>query len=78
MSVIRRAAVVSVLAAALVTGAAGAQAFAASAAPATIGDFDGPGRGHDRPIMFGPFEIPRNGSVGFHWGTSNRGGGMGF
>ncbi|MFF5971960.1 hypothetical protein ACFY7C_10590 [Streptomyces sp. NPDC012769] len=77
MSVIRRAAVVSVLAAALVTGAAGAQAFAASA-PTTIGDFDGPGRGHDRPLMFGPFEIPRNGSVGLHWGTGNRGGGFGF
>ncbi|MER7515850.1 hypothetical protein [Streptomyces sp. NPDC126499] len=77
MSVIRRAAVVSVLAAALVTGAAGTQALAASA-PASMGDFDGPGRGHDRPVMFGPFEIPKNGNFGLHWGVSNRSGGFGF
>ncbi|MEV4684716.1 hypothetical protein [Streptomyces kurssanovii] len=69
------------MAAAVAVGGAAASASAAPSSP-SIG-IDGPGGhggGHgERPIMFGPFEIPRNGNVsaGFQWGTSN-GGGFGF
>jgi hypothetical protein len=69
MSFIRRAAAISAVSIALLAGGAAPSAFAAPA------DFDGRGRhGHERPIMFGPFEVPRNGHVtaGFAWGTSNR------
>ncbi|MDQ0773502.1 Spy/CpxP family protein refolding chaperone [Streptomyces aurantiacus] len=63
--------------------ATAAAAASASARPAqavnqpAADDFDGyPGEGHghghgqERPLHFGPFEIPRNGTVsgGFSWG----------
>ncbi|OKK05819.1 hypothetical protein AMK26_06785 [Streptomyces sp. CB03234] len=74
MSFFRRAAAISVVAITLAAGGAAPSAFAAPSSPAV--DIDGPGgrRGHDRPMNFGPFEVPRNGHVtaGFAWGTSNR------
>ncbi|MET9373206.1 hypothetical protein ACFYV5_29235 [Streptomyces sp. NPDC003035] len=73
MSFLRRAAAVSVLSVAVVVAGVGPSAYAAAAPSVTA---DGPygfgGRG-ERPLQFGPFEIPRNGHVGFTWGTSNRG-----
>jgi hypothetical protein len=73
----RRLAVVSLTALALVTGAA-ATAVSAPAQPVrtahqpTADGIDGyPGSGHGpkRPLHFGPFEIPRHGTVssGFSW-----------
>ncbi|MFF7177233.1 hypothetical protein [Streptomyces sp. NPDC008121] len=73
MSFLRRAAAVSVLSVAVAVAGVAPSAFAASAAPVAA-PFDGPfGGGHgERPLTFGPFEIPRNGQIGFVWGTSNR------
>ncbi|MGW7317202.1 hypothetical protein [Streptomyces sp. NPDC054854] len=78
----RRTAVICLAAAAVLTGGAASSALAApaiaAAAPAADGPFGGHGHG-DRPIRFGPFELPSNGNVsaGFAWNTSN-GGGVGF
>ncbi|MEV5339551.1 hypothetical protein AB0K93_13830 [Streptomyces sp. NPDC052676] len=77
-SLLRRTAVVSLTALALATGVGATSAVAAvpGQAPAVLGpgpdDFGGGnGRGHDRPLHFGPFEFPRNGTIsgGFSWGT---------
>lgn len=81
MSFVRRAALVSLAAAALVTGVAAGSAVAASSAPTALaadGPFGGHGHG-DQPIRLGPFMIPSEGRIsgGFGWDTSN-GGGFGF
>ncbi|MGA5198388.1 hypothetical protein [Streptomyces exfoliatus] len=80
MSFVRRAAVISLVAASLVaTGVAGSAVAAPTAAKATAPAADGPfGHGGGRPIQFGPFAIPSNGNVmaGFAWDTSNGRGGF--
>jgi hypothetical protein len=74
---LRRLAVVSFAALALTAGAT-ATAVSASARPAqavnqpTADGIDGypaGGHGYHRPLHFGPFEVPRNGTVsgGFSW-----------
>jgi hypothetical protein len=71
-SLLRRVAVVS-LAALAVTGvgavSAGAATPAAPAAP-VVGPGPDFGGHHGGPLHFGPFEIPRHGSLsgGFSWG----------
>jgi hypothetical protein len=72
MSFLRRAAAVSVLSVAVVVAGVGPSAYAAAPAVTADGPYGFGGRG-ERPLQFGPFEIPRNGHVGFTWGTSNRG-----
>jgi hypothetical protein len=73
---LRRAAVVSLAALALTAGGAVSAAGAAEvSAPAVVspgpggGGFNG---GHEPPMHFGPFEIPKFGSVsgGFSWGLA--------
>ncbi|ANB04666.1 hypothetical protein SAM40697_0704 [Streptomyces ambofaciens] len=74
---LRRVAVVSLAALALTAGGAVSAAGAAEvSAPAAVtspgpggGGFNG---GHEPPMHFGPFEIPKFGSVsgGFSWGLA--------
>ncbi|MFB7084532.1 hypothetical protein [Streptomyces sp. NPDC056296] len=75
---LRRAAVVSLAALALTAGGA---VSAASAAPVSAPAVASPGPGgggggfnggHEPPMHFGPFEIPKFGSVsgGFSWGLA--------
>ncbi|GGL62773.1 hypothetical protein GCM10010129_03000 [Streptomyces fumigatiscleroticus] len=65
---LRRAAVVSLAALALTAGGAVSTA-SASAVPTPAVGHPGP-NGHEPPMHFGPFEIPKYGSVsgGFSWG----------
>jgi hypothetical protein len=68
---LRRAAVVTLAALALTAGGAVSAATAAPAVPAAANL--GPGGHHGEPPMhFGPFEIPKFGSVsgGFNWGLA--------
>jgi hypothetical protein len=72
---VRRFAVVSVAALAVLAGGSATMAAASTqSAPAvSYPEPDGSGgypRGHERPLRFGPFEFPRSGNVsgGFAWG----------
>ncbi|MFG3251184.1 hypothetical protein [Streptomyces sp. NPDC048187] len=77
---LRRAAVVSLAALALTAGGAVSAATAApqsAPAVASMGPGGGEGGGgynggHEPPLHFGPFEIPKFGSVsgGFSWGLA--------
>ncbi|CAM5236278.1 hypothetical protein STENM36S_09131 [Streptomyces tendae] len=77
---LRRAAVVSLAALALTAGGAVSAAAAAplpapavaSMGPGGEGGGDGFGGRHEPPMHFGPFEIPKFGSVsgGFSWGLA--------
>ncbi|MFV0137776.1 hypothetical protein ACLGIH_32075 [Streptomyces sp. HMX87] len=75
MSLLRRAALVSLVALAVTAGGAVSAAGAAPLpAPGVISPGPGGGHGghggHEPPMHFGPFEIPKYGSVsgGFSWG----------
>ncbi|MFC7984407.1 hypothetical protein [Streptomyces sp. NPDC057336] len=75
---LRRAAVVSLAALALTAGGAVSAAGAAEASAAAVAALgpDGGGHGsrggHEPPLHFGPFELPKFGSVsgGFSWGLA--------
>ncbi|WP_217242911.1 hypothetical protein [Streptomyces sp. AC555_RSS877] len=71
---LRRVAVVSLAALALTAG--GTAAASATAVPAPAFGSPGPdgfGGRHQQPLHFGPFEIPRSGSIsgGFSWGMGH-------